>query len=176
MVEVAVTVAATAATERVWGHVDRRGPDDCWPWTGARRVVPGFEYGTISEIIDGRRRLRPAHVVAWEAVNGPMPPGMCGLHSCDNPPCCNPAHVFPGTKGQNNADRDRKGRHRALLGSAHGRAKLTENAVASCRTRVAAGERIRDLAREFGVSRVAMTNAVRGKTWRHIGRQTEGPA
>jgi len=48
----------------------------------------------------GRKR---AHVFAWETINGPMPEGMLGCHTCDNPPCCNPAHVFPGTQ-QDNVD------------------------------------------------------------------------
>ncbi len=50
------------------------------------------------------------HRVAWEDANGPVPDGKCVLHKCDNPPCCNPEHLFLGTREENNADRDAKGR------------------------------------------------------------------
>lgn len=156
------------ATVRVWRHIERRGQDECWPWTGAHRVIPGFEYGTIFTKDNGKRKLRPAHVVAWESVNGPMPPGMYGLHSCDNPRCCNPNHVTPGTKRMNNEDRDRKGRHRPVRGVDHGKSVLTDAIVMECRRREASGETGAALAREFGVSQGSMHRAIRGISWRHI--------
>ena len=98
-----------STAERFWAKVDRSdGPDACWPWTGhrARRGYGQFKmFG----------RSVPAHRVAWELTNGPIPPGdhfgtMCACHRCDNPPCCNPTHLFLGSMADNVADRDAKGR------------------------------------------------------------------
>jgi hypothetical protein len=83
---------------RFWKLVDRRGPDECWPWQGA---TGKFGHGVF--------RLRakkacPAHVMAWELTYGPMPEGMQGNHTCDNAWCCNPKHCYPGTQQENMED------------------------------------------------------------------------
>lgn len=89
---------------RFWAQAEKRGPDECWPWTGATH---GNGYGRIR----AGRRVRPAHQVAWEIENGkPFPPGAYGCHRCDNPICVNPAHIWPGTHSENIQDAVRKGR------------------------------------------------------------------
>jgi hypothetical protein len=95
-----------------WAKVDdSAGPDACWPWTGALfRPGPrgyGMNYGRIKR----NRRTLHAHRVAWELAHGPTGE-LFVLHKCDNPPCCNPAHLFLGTAADNMADKVRKGRHR----------------------------------------------------------------
>jgi len=55
---------------------------------------------------------RYTHRLAWEMAKGPIPPGQCVLHSCDNPPCCTPEHLFLGSKAENTADMVEKGRLR----------------------------------------------------------------
>lgn len=69
---------------------------------------PRQRSGHIRIWMDGGMRL--AHRVAWLMAKGPIPDGLGVLHRCDNPPCVNVDHLFLGTVGDNNADRDRKGR------------------------------------------------------------------
>lgn len=87
-----------------WARVDQSGGHDaCWPWTGSLdRKGYGRPYAK-----DWPRRT---HRVAWMLTNGPIPEGMSICHHCDNPPCCNPAHLFCGSNLDNIADRVAKGR------------------------------------------------------------------
>ena len=82
----------------------------CWEWRG-KRLPRG--YGRLS---NGRRCEVYAHRYAWERVNGPVPEGLLVLHTCDNPGCVNPAHLFVGTFGDNNRDTVAKGRHYTPFG------------------------------------------------------------
>lgn len=130
---------------RLWSKVDQRGPDECWPWK-AYRLKKG--YGQLQRT-EGGTQL--AHRIAFELTHGPVPPGMLVCHRCDNPPCCNPAHLFLGTNDENMADMARKGRASRQYGEAHGLCKLSDDQVREIRRRFAAGEAKRKLGREFGV-------------------------
>ena len=81
----------------------RRMPNGCIEWT---RSTTKFGYGQIA--VEGHTTT--THRLAWKLANGPIPDGMHVLHHCDNPPCCNPEHLFVGTHADNMADRDKKGR------------------------------------------------------------------
>src|SRR5262245_6642261 len=82
-------------------------PNGCWEWQG-RRSRDGYGRMTITE--SRRPHTRPAHRVAWEHFNGPIPENMLVCHKCDNPPCINPAHLFLGTHRDNFRDMREKGR------------------------------------------------------------------
>lgn len=91
--------------EHFWARVDRRGPDECWPWRGGK-IKMG--YGVLA--FHGHHRM--ATHVAWSLANGhPFPDGLLCLHSCDNPPCCNPAHLRPGDHKDNAGDAVARGRN-----------------------------------------------------------------
>lgn len=148
--------SAPPAPARFHDKIDRSGgPNACWPWTGAR---DDDGYGNFK--LHGR--VLKAHIVAFVEVHGYQPPMVC--HSCDNPPCCNPDHLFAGDAGLNNEDRNAKGRQ--ARGNANGAAKLTAEIVAVCRARHEAGEGCVALAHEFGVNQTTMSKALRGATWR----------
>ena len=92
--------------QRFWKRVDKRGPDECWPWTGAV-VSKTRPYGILS--IQGRS-IRASRI-SWSLSRGEtFPPSKLACHSCDNPNCVNPAHIWIGTPRDNTHDMLRKGR------------------------------------------------------------------
>jgi hypothetical protein len=123
------------------------------------------------------KRKRRLHRVMWELAFGPIPDGQCVLHRCDNPPCCNPAHLFLGTKADNNADRAAKGRSRGIFaagpdhpatqrrGGRHWQAKLSNSQVLEIRRRRSAGVTCRPMAAEYGVHEATISRISRGE-WR----------
>ncbi|MFD9905613.1 HNH endonuclease signature motif containing protein [Streptomyces sp. NPDC059063] len=95
-----------AAAVRFWLRVDRNAPGGCWLWTGARG---DHGYGTLQGD-DGR--TVGAHRFSYTLHHGPIPDGLLVMHSCDNPPCANPAHLSVGTHADNMRDMAAKGRSR----------------------------------------------------------------
>lgn len=137
----------------------------CWEWTG--RVLPGPRgYGSM-KVVDRPRNQREqlVHRLMWIEVNGPIPDGLFVLHRCDNPPCCNPDHLFLGTKQDNAVDALKKDRLYIPVGEANGNAKLTADAVREIRTST---DSPNQAAARYGVS-PALVYAVRQRRiWRHI--------
>ena len=104
--------------------------------------------------------------------HGPVPEGNNVCHTCDNPPCVNPAHLFAGTQKENMDDMWAKGRQQTYekspKGSQHGSAKLTESEVLAMREMRAAGSTYAQLVSQFHVSKTTVGEIVTRKLWRHI--------
>lgn len=94
-----------AIESRFWNKVRKLGPNECWVWT-TKSGERAKRYGVF--LINGRSHI--ASRVAWELANGKISKGLFVCHHCDNPPCCNPSHLFLGTPRDNYMDAIRKGR------------------------------------------------------------------
>lgn len=92
--------------DRFWAKVQVGHADECWPWLAYRN---DDGYGMFR--YEGEAHMGRAHVAAWKITNVDTG-GLCVLHRCDNPPCCNPDHLFLGTQQDNIWDMHRKGRYR----------------------------------------------------------------
>lgn len=150
------------AIERFWKKVARLGPDDCWLWTAA---LYGNGYGHFY-IGDGR--FAPAHVFSLElALGRRLLPGMRGLHTCDNRPCVNPAHLFEGTQRDNIRDMIAKGRgnlqNGAQAGERNPRAKIT--AAEAEEIRALSWMRQKDIAVLYGITQGVVSKIVRREIW-----------
>lgn len=159
--------------ERAERHIDRSGgPNACHPWTAETN---NKGYGWLSA---GRREARPrrkyAHRIVYETAYGPIPQSIEICHRCDNPRCCNLAHLFSGTHRENMLDMSRKrraGSHQhpesRPRGADHHCAKLHGH-VSEIRRRVVDGESQASVARSFGVSSYSIWQIVHGKTYRGV--------
>jgi hypothetical protein len=147
--------------ESFWASLDRSG--ECWNWTGWTMPPPSLPYGRLG--FNGYKTWK-SHRLAWALTNGPVPKGMFVCHRCDNPRCCNPAHLFLGTTVDNNHDRARKGR--SARGSGCGSSKLTEERVREIRELQSDGASTRALARRYGVSWTTIAAVIKGLYWRHV--------
>lgn len=150
-------------SERFWSKVDRRGDDECWEWTAHRN-----KNGYGSFYFDGGPKW--AHRVSWLLAHGEAPVA-CVCHTCDNPACVNPGHLFSGTHAENMADRVAKGRAKRSAakwdrrGGNNPNAVLSASSVRLMRTLSSLGASQRELAAAFGVGRTTVRRAVSGETW-----------
>lgn len=151
--------------ERFWEKVDKRGPNECWPWKAAKGPS-GHGQFRIGSKKDSSMRSVPAARVAYELTYGPMEEGLEACHKCDNPPCCNPSHIFPGTHKENMEDMANKGR--SSQGERDSQAKLTADQVRQIRQLCAEGMTQENVGKHFGITQGAVWLIVTRKRWKHI--------
>ncbi len=126
----------------------------CIEWQGSRSPKG---YGRIRH--DGETRL--AHRVAYALEFGSAPAGLLILHSCDNPPCCNPSHLRAGTPSDNTSDMLERGREDRRFNEDNPRTKLTRDDVGAVRAAAADGQSFKSIARVWGVHPVTVSRICR---------------
>ena len=155
----------------------------CWPWQGG--MVRAYGKISVPKALWPERKQNKEHRatrVGWFLVHGEWPGQLHVLHTCDNPPCTNPAHWWTGTIDDNQKDSMRKGRR--PTGDKHGLrlhpeavrrgeqnhyAKLTEPEVVAIKVFIAMGYRDSEIARIMpGVTRRNASNIRHHKSWRHL--------
>lgn len=169
--------------DRFWNRVDIRGQNVCWEWQAGRNSKkPKYNYGLFW--IPGLGGVL-THRLAFTFSNGREPKHGEVIHSCDNPPCCNPKHLFDATHEQNMKDRYQKGRYNtAERGVKRHNAKLNDEKVREIRRLLQIHqsylEKIERLKREakrttkdaiakiFGVDRAIILMIQRGQAWKHV--------
>lgn len=164
-----------------WNKVDKSG--ECWSWTGAldRKGYGRFHtfYGT------GKPHHEGAHRVAYILTYGDIPNGLHVCHRCDNPPCCNPSHLFLGTHADNMADMYQKGRNspppvicgdghwtrthpeKVQRGEQHPIAKLSLEQVRTIRASYSAGDySMSQLGKLYGVNKTCISKIINNQVWK----------
>ena len=110
--------------ERYWAKVEIKGADECWPWKAG---LSGMGYGNFWA--NGRMMIASRYSLELK-LGRALERGEHALHTCDNPLCQNPAHLFLGSPRDNAVDRESKGRGGHVCGDANGSAKLTKSDIA----------------------------------------------
>lgn len=138
-----------------------QGPDgDCHEWRG---MTDRYGYGQISV----KNRTVTTHRIAYEAQYGAIPDGFSVLHRCDNRACVNPDHLFLGDAGDNNRDREAKGRSAPQHGENNPSAKVSPDVVRS----IIADQRTHQtIAASYQISRSLVGLIKSGKRWSHVKR------
>jgi hypothetical protein len=165
--EVRIAALRRLLVVNFWTRVDKRGPDECWHWTGGLNHAG---YGRIEMKCHrlGIREQYLAHVLSYELQVGEVPGDLELCHSCDNPPCVNPAHLSPGTHLKNMQDCKERRRNFRPIGELSGRAKLTADKVVEIRRLAASGMSDPELGRAFNVHPQSIWCVRHRKSWAHV--------
>ncbi len=137
-------------------------------------------YGKLRE--PKTRTVWLAHRFAYTKLIGPIPEGLSVCHSCDNPPCVNPDHLFVATHAGNMDDKFAKGRdnvsghnhwsrrhpERIKRGAEHHSSKLSEDQVRRIKALLAEGHTQRTIADLMSITQTLVSLIKRGKSWSHV--------
>jgi hypothetical protein len=128
--------------------------DGCWEWIGCTKKRP--KYGSLT--FRGKEII--AHRASYMAYKGEIPKGILVLHTCDNPPCTNPEHLWLGTHLDNERDKMAKGRHKGE--------KLNPDKVKEIKRLLSQGVLHKQICKDFNISTTTVHSIQTGKTWKDI--------
>lgn len=148
---------------RFWSKVDQRGPEECWPWLA---YCKPNGYG---QFVLHKGAFRTASRIALALTLGrPLENKEVACHHCDNPPCCNPAHLFVGDNRANILDSVAKGRANRARGVDTPSNRLTEQQVRDIRSHTGRHGLTTDLARQYGVAFSTIKKIRNYEKWKHV--------
>jgi len=154
--------------EVLWSKVDIKSPDDCWEWKGwigaggyGRTQINGMSYYAHRVIFD----LANPNTITLAGPKNPKAFGFL-MHTCDNPPCCNPKHLVVGDHKKNMEDKVSKGRSADFSGDKGPRCKLTMDQVRQARQMKQNGISTKKLAELFNISLASMKSLIRGDSYK----------
>jgi len=155
---------------RFWSKVQIAPPNECWEWMAGLKDNRVFRnrYGAFR--VNSHINIR-SHQVAYIFANQcDIPDGMVVCHTCDNPKCCNPSHLWLGTNTDNMRDAALKSRLKIPnnSGEKHGMSMLLEDDVRKIKFAPQYWGIGRDLALRFGVSPQTVAMIRSGKRWSHV--------
>ena len=138
-----------------------RAPSGCLEFSGCRNKqgYGGVRFGG---------KVRKAHRVSYTLSKGTIPEGFDICHKCDNPPCCNPDHLWAGPTIENIHDMEQKGRGKHPIGSNHKRSKLVESDIELVFYLRRAGMGLQKLANFFQVGQTTMGHVLSRDTWKYV--------
>lgn len=138
----------------------------CWVWNKSRDLRGGYGQKRIGKTI------YKAHRLAWIVFNQEHPASNFVCHRCDNPPCCNPDHLFLSDARGNINDAWSKGRlplpKNAPKGESHHSAKLTDLQVQQIKDRIREGESLKSIGQFYGVTRQRIWKIKKEESWKTI--------
>lgn len=148
--------------QNIWKYIDIKGEDECWKW---KRCKDGKGYGVTS--LGGKQYL--IHRLVYEQTYTKIPEGIFVCHSCDNPACCNPMHLWLGTHQDNMNDMYEKGRGNKSCGEEHYNVILSDRDVLEIREKFTTGNYTQTkLGKMFGVCHQHISDIVNNKRRNHI--------
>lgn len=136
--------------ERFWNHVKKGKKNECWEWEG---FTDKDGYGKMRT--EGTNE--GVHRVSFRIHGGNIPKGMKVLHKCNNPPCCNPNHLYCGNQTQNMQDRIKAGNFK--YGQDHHNSVISDETVKMIKEDTGT---YKFLAEKYGCSASQVGNIKRG--------------
>jgi len=162
--------------QRFWSKVDVKDEDHCWVWKNkCQAYYPQFWYE--GKMILTHRMAYALHYDRMDLIENKSNDYhknnnnfSCVLHSCDNPKCCNPHHLFLGTNKDNILDKVNKNRSQRMRGSINGNSKLTKDQVLCIRNEYVPRKNggLAYFAKKYGISTTQVHDIIQNKTWKHI--------